>query len=637
MEIKISKNAGFCFGVKKAVETVDNLLKNNKKVTTLGPIIHNSQIIERFKRHGVKVIDNVEKCDKDTTLVIRSHGIAKSTMDDIISKKINFIDATCPFVKKIHKIVGNEDNKYKITLIAGNKNHPEVLGIIGNCCSKYYTFLNSDKLISIINSGKISKDANIIVVAQTTFDISEWNKSLNILKNNYTNLQIFDTICNTTTNRQIEAANLAKVCDVMIVIGGKNSSNTIKLKDICEKYCKTYHIETKNDLPIKNIINANYVGITAGASTPVNIIEEVKYIMSDTIKNPESSSTFEQMLEESLNKMSTEKIVKGTVVKILPNEVFVDIGRKQSGFIPLSELTDDTSKKTEDIVKLGDEIDALILKTNDQDGTIMLSKKKIDIMKNWQDISNSKEKILSGKVINIVKGGLVVLSKGIKIFIPASLATLNKNESLEELKNKVVEFRIIEVDNKRKRAVGSIKSVLNDKIKEKREKFWNSVKVGDKMKGIVKSFTPYGAFVDIGGIDGMIYIADISWEKIKHPSDVLEIGQEISVVVKDLDKEKNRISLGYKEQFENPWDTFIKKFEVGSEIEVEIISMTDFGAFAKILPGVDGLIHISQISNKRINKPSDALKIGEKVKVKVINIDKEKHRVGLSIKELIEE
>lgn len=637
LKIEISKNAGFCFGVKRAIETVNSLLDEGKKVATLGPIIHNPQIIKKFADAGVKIINGVDDFDPHYTVVIRSHGVDKKTIKLLESKKINYIDATCPFVKKIHKIVSDENNKNKIALIAGNANHPEVIGIVGNCACKYYVFSNSDELLNLIKSNKIGENTEIFVVAQTTFDVSEWNKSLKILKNNYTNLQIFDTICNTTTNRQKEAELLAKRCDVMIVIGGKNSSNTIKLKNICEKYCKTYHIETKNDLPIKDFVDANYVGITAGASTPVDIIEEVKKTMGDIIKNNDSEATFEQLLEESLNKMSTAKRVKGIVEKIAPNEVFVDIGRKQSGFIPLSELTNDNNANPEDIVKVGDELDLIIMRTNDQDGTIMLSKKRVDASKNWEEIISSQDKIISGKVINVVNGGLIVLSNDVKIFIPASLSGLSKNEPLENLKNKFVDFRIIEIDERRKRVVGSIKAVANERKKEQREKFWATAKVGDVCKGVVRSFTPYGAFVDIGGIDGMIYISDISWDRIKHPSDVLKVGQQITVVINELDKERNRIGLGYKEQFEDPWETFLREasekgYSIGSEIEVEIDKLTSFGAFAKIIPGVKGLIHISQISNERIDKPSDVLKVGEIVKAKILDVDMDRRRVSLSTK-----
>ena len=637
MNIEISKNAGFCFGVKRAVSIVENLISENKKVYTLGPIIHNPQITENFKKNGVCVIDDINNLDninKDSTIVIRSHGTDKKTFETLKLKNLNYIDATCPFVKKIHNIVSNEKNKNKILLIAGNENHPEVIGIAGNCCCKYYIFSKLEDLKKLINLKKFEENSEILVIAQTTFDVSEWNKSLNLLKNNYTNLQIFDTICNTTMIRQKEAENLAKKCDIMVVIGGKNSSNTIKLKNICEKHCKTYHIEKTNDLPLDKFKKFHNIGITAGASTPVYIIEEVKNSMENNLNN--SEATFEQMLEESLNKMSTDKRVKGIVVKVTPSEVFVDIGRKQSGFIPVSELTEDSNVNPDDIVKVGDELDLLIMKTNDQDGTIMLSKKRVDSSKNWEEVLDSKDKILSWKITDIVKGGLIANYKGIKIFIPASLAKLNRSEALDNLKGQNVEFKIIETDRKRRRVIASIKDVLEEKRKALQEKFWKKAKVGDTIKGVVRSITSYGAFVDVGGIDGLLYIADISWEKIKHPSDVLKVGQEISVIIKDLDREKNKISLGYKDLFESPWDTFIKEYSVGSEANVKIVHLADFGAFAQIIPGLDGLIHISQISNEKINKVSDVLKIGDTVKVKIIEIDPEKHRIGLSIRELLE-
>lgn len=636
LEIKISNNAGFCFGVKRAVDAVNGLLSERKSVATLGPIIHNAQMIDEFKEKGVKIISSVDEAAPGDVIVVRSHGVSQKVIDEIIKAGNNFVDATCPFVKKIHRIVSSENNKGKIALIAGDKNHPEVAGIVGNCCSTYYIFKNANELEKIIFEKKISENTPVIVLAQTTFDVTEWNKSLEILKNNCTNLQIFDTICNTTVNRQKEAERLSKICDVMIVIGGKDSSNTKKLSNICQKNCKTYHIETKNDLLFTDIMNANYVGITAGASTPANIIEEVKTTMENITKNNEMEENFEQLLEESLNKMSTDKKVKGTVIKITPKEVFVDIGRKQSGYVPLVELTNDTTLSPEEIVNIGDEIDLLIMRTDDQDGTIMLSKKRVDNASIWEELEASVGQNLTGKVIGEVKGGIIVLYKGARVFVPASMATARRGEPLDALKNQIVEFKLLEVDRRRRRVVGSIRAVLDEKRNAMRQAFWEKAKVGDVMTGTVRSFTPYGAFVDIGGLDGMIYIGDLSYEKVRHPSNVLDLGQQISVIVKELDQDKNKVGLGYKEQFENPWDTFAENYHVGDVVDAEIVNLTDFGAFARIIPGVDGMIHVSQISPNRIEKPSDALNIGQNVRAKIVEIIPEKSRIGLSMKEIEE-
>jgi len=633
MKIIVAKNAGFCFGVNRAVETVYNLLNENHKICTLGPIIHNPQIVEDLSDKGVKVIDTPEETPENYTLIIRSHGVSKSVIDKIKNLKINYVDVTCPFVKKIHSLVYNKNCP---VFIFGDKNHAEVIGIAGHCTNKIYIFNNSSELAETIKKGIIPMDEKIIVVQQTTFNVEEWKKCSAILKKHCTNCEIFDTICNTTQIRQQEAANLAKKSDLMLIVGGKKSSNTLKLKTVCDKFCNTILIESAKDIPNNLPKNLENVGITAGASTPTYIILEVKQKMEEILKNEQENSreeNFEEMLEESLKNMDTSRYVKGTVVSVSPSEVCVDIGRKHAGFIPASELSNDPNLKPEDIVKVGDVLDLLILKTNDQDGTIMLSKKKVDSVKGFDEISKAYEEktILSGKIVDIVNGGVISLYKGIRVFIPSSLTSLRKNENLENLKGQTVNFRIIESDKSRRRIIGSIKSVLLDEKKKKEEEFWSTANVGDKLEGEVVSFKPYGAFVNLGAVDGMIHISELSWTKVKHPSDVLTLGEKIPVVIIDLDKENNRVALSFKQGQENPWDTFEKNYSVGDLIDVTIVNLTDFGAFAKIIPGIDGLIHISQISDKRIKHPKDVLSIGDIVKAKITDVDLENRRIGLSM------
>lgn len=633
MKITIAKNAGFCFGVNRAVETVYNLLDKNQKICTLGPIIHNPQIVNDLKSKGVIVVSIPEETPKDYTLVIRSHGVAKSVIDKIKELKINYVDVTCPFVKKIHSLVYNKNHP---VFIFGDKNHAEVIGIAGHCANKKYFFNNSSELAETIEKGAFPKNEKIIVVQQTTFNVEEWKKCFEMLKRHCTNCEFFDTICNTTQIRQEETADLAKKSDLMIVIGGKKSSNTLKLKNICDKFCNTNLVEDSNDLPTTFPNSIENVGITAGASTPAYVILEVKQKMEEILKKQQENSSeenFEEMLEESLKNMDTSRYVKGTVVSVSPSEVCVDIGRKHAGFIPASELSNDPSLNPEDIVKVGDSLDLLILKTNDQDGTIMLSKKKVDSVKGFDEISKACEEktILSGKVSEIVNGGVIALYKGIKVFIPASLTSLRKNENLENLKNQTVNFRIIESDKSRRRIIGSIKSVLLDEKKKKEEEFWQNINIGDKLEGEVVSIKPYGAFVSLGAVDGMIHISELSWSKIKHPSDVLTIGEKIPVVVIDLDRENGKVSLSFKQGQENPWNILEKDYNIGDIIDVTIVNLTDFGAFAKIIPGIDGLIHISKISNKKIKHPKDVLSVGDVVKVKITDIDLENHRIGLSM------
>lgn len=643
MQIKVASNAGFCFGVSRAISSVYKLLDSGKKVCTLGSIIHNPQIIANLLKKGVKIVERPEDVEKDAILVIRSHGVGRDIIQKINDLNLNYLDETCPFVKKIHNIVSKTSKNNNVIFIAGDKNHPEVKGIIGHCNADFCTFNNYDELLDIIKNNKHFSNFNIIVVAQTTFNIVQWRRCIDLLNSIYKNITVFNTVCNTTVNRQYEAENLSKNADVMLVIGGKESSNTAKLFNICSKNCKSFWIEKFDDLQFNYIKNAKFIGITAGASTPANIIEEVKQKMEEMLKNNDveqgEEMNFEQMLEESLKSLNTDDKVKGVVVGIAPNEVYVDIGRKHAGFIPAAELSNDPSAKLEDIVKIGDELDLLIMRTNDQDGTIMLSKKRIDSAKGFNEIvaAHENNSILTGKVVEVIKGGIVVLTNGIRIFIPASLATSSRSENLEDLKNKEVKFRIIEVNERRRRAIGSIRSVLHDEKQAAIENFFDGLEVGQKLKGKVKSFTNYGAFVDLGPIDGMIHISELSWEHVKYPSEVLNLGDEIEVSVKSFDKDAKKISLSYRKKEDNPWEKLKNEYPVGTIVDAKIVGLTTYGAFANFLPGVDGLIHISQISNKRIGEPKDVLSIGDEVKVMITDIDFEKHRISLSMKKTSEE
>ena len=644
MNIIVADTAGFCFGVNRAVNIVNKLLAAGKKVYTLGPIIHNRQMVDELASQGVEIAEKPEDVINGATLVIRSHGVPLDVIDRINLLKIDYANATCPFVSKIHKIVNEASKKGKRVLIAGDGNHPEVEGIRGNCMSESYVFKNLDELKKLVKSNNFDNNMDTIIVAQTTFSVEEWQNCLNFLKKVCTNATIFDTICNATSDRQKEAEKLSKSSDLMIVIGGRHSSNTVKLKDICEKNCKTFLIETADELPLNALKEASCIGVTAGASTPAIIIKEVLKTMSDVLNSNEvneedNNENFEEMLEESLKNLNTDDKVHGVVVGISPNEVYVDVGRKQAGFIPANELSSDPNAKIEDLVKVGDEMDLLIMRVNDQEGTIMLSKKRLDAIKGWEKIveANEKGEKVKGTVLNVVRGGLIaVTSDGLRVFIPASQATDNRNEPLENLLKKEVEFKIIEVNKSRRRAVASIRAVLKDKKNELTQKFWETAEVGAHYKGTVRSLTSYGAFVDIGGIDGMIHISELSWSRIKHPSDVVKVGDIVDVYIKDLDKEHNKISLGYKREEDNPWVILKRDYPVGTIIDTEIVGLTSFGAFAKILPGIDGLIHISQIADKRVEKPQDELKIGQKVKAVITDIDFDKKRISLSMRKLLE-
>lgn len=643
-KIIVAKSAGFCFGVNRAINILYKLIDENKPACTLGPIIHNMQMVNELREKGVRTIDKISEAKENETIVIRSHGVPQSIVDEINERHLDYIDATCPFVSKIHKIVSETDDD-SIVIIAGDKNHPEVQGIMGHCKSKCYTFKNQEELQELFSIIPQKNYKTIKIVAQTTFDLKEWEKSLKSLKNVYTNTKIFDTICNATSIRQREAANISKSVDLMFVIGDKHSSNSFKLYSICSSNCEnTFFIETADELPLEMVKKADSIGVTAGASTPARIIKEVLDKMSEvnTSSVNENELSFEEMLEESLKSMNTNERVMGTVMSIAPNgDVSVDVGRKQAGFIPKDEISYDPTVTAQDVLKVGDEIELLIMKTNDQEGTIMLSKKRVDAQKNWEELEalNGSDEIFTGKVIEAVNGGIIVMLKDNRIFIPASQATLSRDEDPSALVGKEVQYRLLEVSRKgrRKRAIGSIKSVLKEKRAEEKAKLLETLAVGNHYKGVVKSLTSYGAFVDIGGVYGMIHISELSWSRIKHPSEVVNVGDEVEVYIKDINEETKKISLGYKKEEDNPWFILKNEYPVGSVVKCKIVGLTTFGAFANIIPGIDGLIHISQIANKRIDKPQDVLSVGQEVEAKIIAIDFDKKRVSLSMRALLPE
>ncbi|MBC8611167.1 30S ribosomal protein S1 [uncultured Ruminococcus sp.] len=636
--ITVAKTAGFCFGVNRAVDLVYHLVEEVTSVKTLGPIIHNPQLVDDLSQKGVSILDSPQQARSGDTVVIRSHGVGQQVYEELERPGIHLVDATCPFVAKIHKIVAEHSAAGETIIIAGDKNHPEVLGIQGHCQGECYVVKDEQELLEVLKN--IKKPA--IMVAQTTFHANLWRKCVEIVKNLCTNLVFFDTICNATNERQAEAVLLAQQNDLMIVIGGKESSNTKKLKEVCAEFAETYLLETAEELDkLPPLCQYASIGVTAGASTPAYIIKEVLKTMSEMLNKQEGEMDFATLFEQSLEseKLYNGKRVKGIVTTIAPNEVHVDIGAKQAGIVPADELTDDPSQATSDVVSKGDEIELVVLKVNDQEGIVTLSKKRCDAVAGFEEIKKAAEDgtVLTGTVVNVVKGGVLVLSNHTKVFIPASQVSDKRVEDLNTLLKTEVQFKILEVNERRNRALGSVRAVLESDKKEKEEKFWSEVEVGKIYKGEVKSLTSYGAFVDLGGVDGMIHITELSWSKIKHPSEIVNVGDIVEVYVKDLDPEKRRISLGYKKSEDNPWEIFKRDYKIDDVVKVKIVSFTNYGAFAEIIPGIDGLIHISQIANQRVEKISDILEIGQEVEVKIIDINYDAKRVSLSMRALLPE
>lgn len=652
MRVILAKTAGFCFGVDRAVNMAYELANSGARAATLGQLIHNSLVTDDLAAKGVRIISSPAEAQRGETVIIRAHGVAAVVYEELKGTGAEICDATCPFVKKIHRIVAENSGEDTEVFIAGDPNHPEVIGIKGHCKGEVNIFNSEAELDEIIKNDSKNYDKRIIAVSQTTFSQKVWKICKEKIKKYYTNAKIFDTICFATRERQDEAALISKQSDMMIIIGDRHSSNTAKLKAVCSENCDTYLVERAAELNTINFSHCATVGVTAGASTPSAIIKEVLFAMSEIVNEttniqveevPSEVAAAEDMdfsaaLEESLNNMSTDQRVKGVVMGITPTEIQVDIGRKHAGFVPMDEYSADPNADAAKELKVGDTLDLIIMKTNDAEGTVMLSKRRFDAQKAWTDIIAAEEdgRVLEGTVAEVIKGGILVVSGGVRIFIPASLATERKDEPLEDLLKKNVKFRIIEVNKQRRRAVGSIRAVLKDMRKEAAEAFWAQAEVGQKYHGVVKSMTNYGAFVDIGGVDGMVHISEMSWKRIKNPAEVFSIGQEVDVYIKALDAENKKISLGYRRDEDNPWEILRKNYPEGSVIEAEIVGLTTFGAFARIIPGIDGLIHISQIADRHISKPQDVLTVGDKVTCKITAIDFDKKRVSLSIRALIE-
>jgi len=640
MKIEVAKSAGFCFGVKRAVEKTYELAeKNGKKIVTYGPIIHNEQVVEDLKKHSVNVINELSQADEDNLVIIRAHGVPKSVYGYLEEKGIEYVDLTCPYVKKIHKIVEENYNKgYKIVVI-GKKNHPEVVGING-WCNGSAIILYEEELDEELEK-KLSNINNICIVAQTTINKQKFYNYVKFIKNTCKNIEVFDTICNATYERQDEALRLAENAEIMIVVGGANSSNSNELYLKCKEVCpETYLIETGKQL--KNISYHNKkIAITAGASTPAHIIKEVLNIMSEEKVMPTMEENFADMLENYLNSsLHSGQIVKGTVDRVSVNEINVNIpGYKGVGVISADNLSDDPQYKPEENFKVGDEIEAMVIKKNDVEGTVLLSKKRVDSQKNIEVIKAAFEnkEILKGKVVEINKGGLSVLVNSIKIFVPNSLATERMSDDKSLLMNTEVSLKIIDFDDRKRRAVGSIKAVIDDEKKKAQQAFWAEVSEGKEYEGVVKSLTSFGAFVDLGGVDGLVHISELSWGRIKHPSEVVKEGDLLKVFIKEIDAENKKISLGFKKAEDNPWIKIQNEYNVGDVIECKIVRLVPFGAFAEIIPFVDGLIHISQISNKRIGKPADVLEVGQVVQAKINEIDLENQKISLSIRELLKD
>ena len=637
MRVIQAQSAGFCYGVERAVRMAEEAAAAGGCVM-LGSIIHNDSVVRRLEALGARQVQSAEEGQPGETVLIRAHGEPVETYRTLEARGARVLDATCPHVLRIHRLVERAEQEGRTPLIIGEDHHPEVIAAASRS-SRSVVLGNAEELAEWLAAVPARRTERLLAVAQTTCIRSIWEKCVNFLKKECTNAEIFDTICDATQKRQSEAADIAGRVDVMVVVGDRKSANTKHLSEICSTRCaRVYQIEGAEELRADFLNGCSVAGLTAGASTPAGIIKEVYATMSDEIKNVEATEeSFEEMLEKSFKTLNTGEKVTGIVTAIGPTEVQVDLGCKQAGYISVDELSADPNVKPEDVVKVGDEIETYIIRVNDVEGYAMLSKKRLDAVKVWEDIEKAREEktTLEGKVTEENKGGIVVNVKGVRVFVPASQSGLPRGAELSTMIGQTVSLRITEVNRARRRVVGSIKAVTYEARQAAQAEIWNNIEVGKHYTGTVKSMTSYGVFVDIGGVDGMVHISELSWSRIKNPAEVVSVGDTLDVYVISFDPEKHKISLGVKDRSMNPWDKFMATYHVGDVANVRIVKLMTFGAFAEVVPGVDGLIHISQIADRRIEKPGDVLTEGEMVDAKITAIDEEKQKISLSIRALL--
>ena len=638
MKVKLAKTAGFCYGVERAVNLAERTAREQGSCVMLGSIIHNANVVEHLRQLGAHQVEDVSQIQPGETVLIRAHGEMKQTIELLRRQGIECVDATCPNVLRVQQIVARADEEGRVPVVIGEPHHPEVMGV-ASWSERSIVFPGPNELQIWLDENPARRDLPIIAVAQTTCIRNIWERSAEILKKECTNAKIFDTICNATQKRQSEAAQLAGEVDVMVVVGDRKSANTKHLTEICNERCsRVIQIEDARELSPDFLIGCSVAGLTAGASTPAGIIKEVYTTMSEEIKSTEmAEESFEEMLEKSFKTLNTGEKVTGIVTAIGPTEVQVDLGCKQAGYIAVEELSADPNVKPEDVVKVGDEIETYIIRVNDVEGYAMLSKKRLDAVKVWEDIEEARENkvTLEGKVTEENKGGIVVNVKGVRVFVPASQSGQPRGADLSEMIGQTVSLRITEVNRARRRVVGSIRAVAYEARQAAQAEVWNNIEVGKHYTGTVKSMTSYGVFVDIGGVDGMVHISELSWSRIKNPAEVCSVGDTLDVYVISFDPEKRKISLGVKDRSMNPWDKFMQTYKVGDVASVRIVKLMTFGAFAEVVPGVDGLIHISQIADRRIEKPGDVLTEGEIVDAKITAVDEEKQKISLSFRALL--
>ncbi len=717
MKILVGKYSGFCFGVSRAIEIAEKSARQGP-VFTYGNIIHNENVVERLSTAGIVAVSSPVGLRPGDKLIIRAHGAPPEIYRFCEQNQIIVVDATCPFVSRIHKIVSSASSRGQRIYIAGKADHPEVIGILGHAGKNACVISNPD-----MASEQPFTDSAVLV-AQTTQKMEQFDQIRNALKNRTGTLTVYNTICDTTRLRQEEAIDISRTSTVMLILGSTSSANTTALADLCSKHCKNAYIIDKIDkIPLEIFKHDDIIGIVAGASTPIATVREVYLRMSELEKTietieaeapaeviaentipvaedivaetvavvadkaeeavdtaekaaeevcetvetvqdeagevaeqaceaceeavgevaekaasaEETADNFEQAFEKTVKRIRPGQFITGTVLQVVDGEVFVNIGYKSDGVIPKTEFSADPELRPEDVVKEGDSIDVEVMKVNDGDGNVLLSRKNVEGKKIWDELlsQDSVGKVFEAVGKEVVKGGLVTDIQGVRAFVPASHISTRYIEKLDEYVGKTFKVKILEVDKQRKRMVASAKQVLLDEAAAEKAAKWDALVVGEKVHGVVRRITDFGAFVDIGGIDGLVHVTDCAWGRVKHPSDALSIGQEIEVLILNVDKEKERVSLGYKQLQPKPWTKAAEKYPIGSIVEGKVVRIVPFGAFVALEPTIDGLIHISQVAVRRVEKVEDELKVGDVVRCKVLEVNVEAKRISLSRKEAI--
>ena len=638
-EILLAENSGFCFGVRQAIEKTEeqiNLKKSGKikgRIFTCGPLIHNRLVTDDLAERGVGIITSAGEAEPGDVVIVRSHGESKAFFEDAQSRGITVIDATCPFVRKIQLLAEEAHHEGRKIIIVGDREHPEVRGINGWC-------ENSAVIVNSPEEAESVTGDNYFLVCQTTIKKELLDEITQVLSKNNVGFEARNTICSATTLRQTSCRKLAECCDAMVVIGGKDSSNTRKLYQIAKKVCKNaYFIEKNEDLPLHQLKKYNKIGVAAGASTPECVIKEVIATMSENITEVNEMNMMDLMddIEKSLRLPRIGETVNGKVHQVTDKEIIVNMGCKKDGVIPKEEVTLEGDQKLTDLFKEGDEIQAKVIKTDDGDGVILLSKKKLEVNEHWNEIIEAYENktTINVKVVKQVNGGVIAAYKEATGFIPLSQLSDKYVENAEEFIGQELTVRIKKVDQKRGRAVFSHRDILEEEKKKKLDEIWDSLHVDDIVEGKVMRFTDYGAFVDLGGIDGLLHISEISWGKLKHPQEVLKIGDIVKVKILSMNREKGKISLGLKQTMPEPWSVIEENYQVGQVVSGKVVQIKEYGAFVELEPGLDGLVHISEVANKRVNDISEELTVGQTVEAKILDIDTERKRISLSIKQAL--